>query len=205
MSSGLRSRGRKPDAAKRAAIVKAARDEFFAVGFGGTTIENIAARAGVSKVTVYNHFGDKQGIFSAAVEGECEKIRDQLLDDDPRVPLHDRLMNFGRSMIAFLERPEMIAFEHRLAAETKQHPDLGERFLEAGPRRMHRALAGLLDRAARRGEIIPANSHVAAEQLASMFKGLSDIERRFGTPTSRDDTETRLMGAVDTFLRAYGR
>ena len=205
MSSGQKLRGRKPDPDKRAAIVKAARDEFFAVGFEGTTIENIAARAGVSKVTVYSHFGDKHGVFSAAVESECEKIRDQLLDDDPQVPLRDRLMNFGRSMIGFLERPEMIAFEHRLAAETKQHPDLGERFLEAGPRRMHRALAGLLERAASRGEIEPTDSHVASEQLASMFKGLSDIERRFGSPASREETEKRLTTAVDVFLKAYGR
>ena len=63
--------GRPADLAKRQAILQTAGRSFFDVGFAATSIEQVAAEAGVSKVTVYNHFGDKRGLFTAAVEAEC--------------------------------------------------------------------------------------------------------------------------------------
>ncbi|MEO1488476.1 MAG: helix-turn-helix domain-containing protein, partial [Pseudomonadota bacterium] len=55
-----RKPGRPSDQAKRDAIVEAASDLFFEHGFAATSIEQIASLAGVSKVTIYNHFGDKR-------------------------------------------------------------------------------------------------------------------------------------------------
>ena len=75
MSSGeVKRTGRPTDEAKREAILGAAADSFFAHGFAASSIEQIAADAGVSKVTIYNRFGDKRGLFAAAVERECEQI-----------------------------------------------------------------------------------------------------------------------------------
>jgi len=59
--------GRPSDAAKRAAIVEAASQSFFDIGFAATSIEQVAADAGVSKVTMYNHCGDKHSLFTASV------------------------------------------------------------------------------------------------------------------------------------------
>ena len=50
---------------KRAAIVAAAIDEFLASGFDATSMDRIAARASVSKRTVYNHFPSKEALFAA--------------------------------------------------------------------------------------------------------------------------------------------
>ncbi len=69
-----RKAGRPLDAAKRAAIVDTAAHHFFHLGYAATAIEQIAADAGVSKVTIYNQFGDKRALFTAAVECECEKM-----------------------------------------------------------------------------------------------------------------------------------
>lgn len=73
--SARRKVGRPLDAAKRAAIVEAAAHHFFHHGYAATAIEQVAADAGVSKVTIYNQFGDKRALFTAAVECECEKMR----------------------------------------------------------------------------------------------------------------------------------
>ena len=57
-------RGRPVDPAKREAIVAAAAHSFFDIGYAATSIEQIAADAGVSKVTIYNQFGDKHTLFA---------------------------------------------------------------------------------------------------------------------------------------------
>ncbi len=174
------------------------------MGYTAASIEAVAADANVSKVTVYNHFCDKRGLFAASVEHECEIIRGQLLFDENQGPLRERLLAFGRSMVAFLSRPEMIRFEQRIAAEVEREPELGHCFLEAGPRRMHRALAGLLEREQDRGTLILDDALQAAEHLAAMCKGLADLERRFTGCTDADAAERRVRSAVDLFLRGYG-
>jgi TetR/AcrR family transcriptional repressor of mexJK operon len=156
-------------------------------------------------VTIYGHFGTKTALFTAAVESECEKIRGALLFDDGQAPLKERLAAFGHSMIAFLSRPEMVRFEQRIAAETTKHPELGNCFLEAGPHRMLKALAGFLERARARGEVGALDPMIAAEQFAAMVKGLSDMDRRFGRPIDRAATNRRIDAAVALFLKGYGR
>ncbi|MEH6724432.1 MAG: helix-turn-helix domain-containing protein, partial [Qipengyuania sp.] len=56
--------GRPADEAKREAILAAAAASFFEHGFAASSIEQIAADAGVSKVTIYNRFGDKRALFA---------------------------------------------------------------------------------------------------------------------------------------------
>ena len=54
---------------KRAAILTAARELFLSDGFDRTSVDAVAARAGVSKRTVYDYFGDKQTLLQAVVDG----------------------------------------------------------------------------------------------------------------------------------------
>ncbi|MCB2072509.1 MAG: TetR/AcrR family transcriptional regulator [Novosphingobium sp.] len=199
-----RRSGRPCDAKKREAILSAAIRAFFEHGYTGATIEAIAADASVSKVTVYKHFHDKDGLFAAAVEAECEKIRTPLLDGDGKGPLAERLVRFGMAMNAFLSRPELVKFERRLAAEIEHLPHLGECFLEAGPRRCHRTLSDLLRNASVRGELDIDDPILAADQLSSMFKGMGDLERRFATQQDPASVEKRIHAAVDMFMRSYG-
>lgn len=197
-------RGRSADLGKREEILLAAKRSFFEHGYAATGIEAVAAAAGVSKVTVYNHFGDKRGLFTAAVEHECENIRGALLFDDTSESVRDRLLAFGRSMAAFLSRPEMIRFEQRIAAEVEFEPELGHCFLNAGPRRMHVALAGLLEREVARGKLKLDDPMQAAEHLAAMCKGLADLERKFTGHSDPEAADRRVVSAVDLFLRGYG-
>lgn len=53
---------------KRAAVIAAATEEFLAAGFEATSMDRIAARAGVSKRTVYNHFPGKEALFAAILQ-----------------------------------------------------------------------------------------------------------------------------------------
>ncbi len=205
MSTQLRKRtGRPTDLAKREAIVDAASDAFFRDGYAASAIEQIAAEAGVSKVTVYNHFGDKRGLFTAAVERECEKIRGHFsLESIGRGGLRERLTAIGEAMVAFLSRDEMVQFERRIAAETEHEPAIGIAFLDAGPRRMKRAFTVLIEAMRDSGELQVEDAELAAEQFASMCKGLGDLERRFGAGNDHARNAQRIAGAVEVFLQAY--
>lgn len=202
--SRTRRAGRPSDAAKRQRIIDAAAQSFFAGGFAGTAIEQIAADAGVSKVTIYNHFGDKRGLFAAAVESECEKIRGHFsLAEMPAGSIATRLVAIGEAMMAFLHRPEMIHFERRIAAETVAEPAIGAAFLEAGPRRMKQAFSAWLRHACTAGELAIADTDLAAEQFVALCKGMGDLEHRFGAEVTSEDRKRRIAGAVAMFLAAY--
>lgn len=198
--------GRPADPAKRGAILAAASKSFFGVGFAATSIEQVAATAGVSKVTVYNHFGDKRGLFTAAVEAECERLRGHFrIEAQEGKDLRARLTAIGEAMVAFLSRPEMIQFERRIAAETEHEPAVGAAFLAAGPHRMKRAFVEWLAAMDEAGEIAVEDPELAAEQFVAMCKGMGDLERRFGMAKDDARDRQRIDGAVEVFCRAYLR
>lgn len=198
--------GRPADEAKREAILAAAAASFFEHGFAASSIESIAADAGVSKVTIYNRFGDKRALFTAAIETECAQIRESLKVPEIRSgSLHDRLTAIGEAMVSFLSRPKMIQFERRIAAETEHEPPVGAAFLAAGPHRMKKAFAELIAAMHDAGEIKVEDPELAAEQFASMCKGMGDLERRFGAPDDPKRNRERIEGAVEVFCRAYVR
>ena len=186
------------------AILEAAGRAFFDVGYAAASIEQIAEAAGVSKVTVYNHFGDKSGVFTAAVERECGKMRGHFqIEAMPGTDLRARLTAIGEAMVAFLSRPEMVQFERRIAAETEHEPAVGLAFLEAGPHRMKAAFAALLAAMHESGEVDVPDPVLAAEQFAAMCKGMGDLDRRFGLPADPRRDRERIAGAVEVFCRAY--
>ncbi|MEE4205764.1 MAG: TetR/AcrR family transcriptional regulator [Erythrobacter sp.] len=209
-SDAPRKPGRPSDRAKRAAILEAATHSFFERGFAATSIEQVAADAGVSKVTIYNHFGDKRTLFTAAVDRECEKIRGHFSIGEAQGQsvadtIRDRLTAIGEAMVAFLYRPEMLQFERRIAAETESDPEIGRAFLEAGPWRMKEAFAAFLEHAAAEGDLVIEDHGAAAEQFVSMCKGMGDLGRRFGARPEPGENAVRIRGAVDVFLAAYGK
>ncbi len=199
-----KKQGRPSDAAKRQRIIDAAAHSFFQTGFAGTAIEQVAADAGVSKVTIYNQFGDKRGLFSAAIECECEKMRGYFsLQEMPAGSIRERLTAIGEAIVAFLFRPEMIQFERRIAAETEAEPAIGAAFLKAGPWRMKQAFSAWLRHACDGGELVIADTDLAAEQFVALCKGMGDLEHRFGTAVLPGDNQRRIAGAVEVFLAAY--
>ncbi|MBU7581203.1 MAG: TetR/AcrR family transcriptional regulator [Porphyrobacter sp.] len=205
-SGAARKPGRPLDAAKRVRVVETAAQHFFQNGYAATAIEQVAADAGVSKVTIYNQFGDKRALFIAAVESECEKMRGHFsLDGTQQGSIRDRLTAIGQAVFAFLFRPEMIQFERRIAAETEADPAVGLAFLEAGPWRMKQGFGAWLARSCEEGELAIPDPLLAAEQFVSLCKGMGDLERRFGAPVSPDERDRRIAGAVDVFLAAYSR
>jgi len=203
-STAAKKIGRPADDAKRQAIVEAATHSFFEHGFAATAIEQVAADAGVSKVTVYNHFGDKRGLFVASVQAQCEKMPGHFsIEESNDGDIEERLLTIGQGMMAFMSRPEMVQFERRIAAETEAEPSLGQAFLDSGPWRMKAIFGVWLQQMVDAGELRIEDPELAAEQFVSMCKGMGDLERRFGAKLDDRRNADRIRGAVDVFLGAY--
>ncbi len=198
--------GRPKDPAKRAAILEAAKALFSAHGFDGVSMDQIAQAAGVSKLTVYSHFGDKDGLLAAAVRAHCEQeLPVELLQPVPGMPLRERLVEIARAFQSLANSDTAIAGHRMLCTPNALPPQLAQRFWDAGPARVQAGLAALLQARVDVGELAIDDTHLAASHLCSLLKGESHARLMMGHPEPMDqaDVERHLQSAVDLFLRAY--
>lgn len=203
--------GRPKDPAKRAAILEAARTLFLQHGFEGVSMDQIAAVATVSKLTVYSHFGDKEKLFSAAVASYCEQqVPHALFERSSRVELRERLLQIARAFHAMASSPEAIAALRMLSTPQLAGSPVVGTFWDAGPGRINQELTSLLQRRAEDGElrldpIDEAGLSRAASQLLALLKGDAHARLLLGLDgLAEDDVPAHLGSAVDMFLRAYG-
>ena len=198
--------GRRKDGAKRDAILAAARNLFFARGIDATTIEDIAASAGVSKVTVYGHFGDKPTLFEACVRTEASRMEQAFLLSHPRGnSLRECLHAMGVPLLRFLFSDEIVAFDRTLAAEASKHPALVDRFFAAGPYYCRGKLAEMIAAGQDRGEVAVDDPVHAAEDLVALWQGFLPKELAMDhlpTPT-HNEIDVRVRRGIDIFMRAY--
>lgn len=197
--------GRPKDLAKRAAILDAAKRMFVQHGFDGVSMDQIAAEAGVSKLTVYSHFGDKEALFAAAVKSHCEQgLPSTLFDPAPEVPLRERLMTIARAFYAMITSPESIAGHRMLCTPQLASTPLSQMFWDAGPRRVQEGLAALLQRRIDAGELEIPDVPRAAAQFFTLVKGEPHAQMVFGCcPAGIDEADAHLAASVELFLRAY--
>jgi TetR/AcrR family transcriptional repressor of mexJK operon len=204
--------GRPKDLGKRAAILDAAKRIFTAQGFGATSMDQIAAEAGVSKLTVYSHFGDKEALFAAAVEAHCtSQLPPALFDPQPDTPLRERLLGIARAFYSMVSSPEAVAGHRMLCTPQLAGTALSKLFWEAGPQRVHDQFAQLLQRRIDAGELRigdgPADVARAASQFFVLLKGEPHARMVFGCcerAATASAARAHVEASVDMFLRAYG-
>ncbi|WP_419994059.1 TetR/AcrR family transcriptional regulator [Streptomyces boninensis] len=194
-------------ARKREAILDAARRVFLREGFSAG-VDLLAAEAGVSKVTVYNHFGSKERLFMAVIG----QTLDQALGESQEV-IHERLaeaediraalVETCRTWVHGLTTPEVLALRDLIAAERRRFPELGLTWLERGPTRQHAAIAAALDRLVARGRLDIPDTALAALQLAGLVLHPHLVLSQYGGGVDPRLVEQLIQGGVDLFLRSY--
>jgi TetR/AcrR family transcriptional repressor of mexJK operon len=199
------SPGRPKDLGKRAAILDAAKRMFTAHGFERVSMDQIAAEAGVSKLTVYSHFGDKETLFSAAISAKCEEqLAQGLFAVDPNSSLREQLLGIGRAFLALINSEEALAI-HRVVTTQPPPAKLGQLFWDAGPRRVQEAFESFLRDEIAAGALDIPEVHRAASQFLCMLKGEAHMLLLCGCIDCIDEAEAEahVQATVDMFLRAY--
>jgi TetR/AcrR family transcriptional repressor of mexJK operon len=202
-----RKAGRPRDPAKHAAIVEAARDAFFARGFHAATIEDIAQAAGVSKVTVYSRFGDKETLFEEVIRAEGERMA-AIFDREIAQggSLEEQLNAFGMALAELKFSEEHMAVERVLMNEIAQSPMLAQRFFAAGPALCLVRLADAIGAAAAKGDIEVDDAALAADDLVGLWLGAGDLEIKLGLvpPPDAAALRRRVHRATSLFLKMVG-
>jgi len=110
---------------KRTAILSAALVEFETRGYRETSMDRIAATAGVSKRTVYNHFASKERLFEAIAAQLIERVQD--LGDhayDPHRPPAHQLRDIGGQILDMLATPSFLSLAKVTLVELIRSPTL---------------------------------------------------------------------------------
>ncbi|NYZ63409.1 TetR/AcrR family transcriptional regulator [Luteimonas deserti] len=202
--------GRPKDLTKRAAILAAAERMFLQQGFEGVSMDQIAAEAGVSKLTVYSHFGDKDTLFTEAAAAYCEQqMPASVFEPASGTPIRQRLMEVAEAFFAMIGSPEAIAGHRLLCTPQMVEKRLPQRFWKSGPERVQAAFAELLRRRVETGDLDIEATRVdtAAAQFFVLLKG--DLHQRMvfdcdDAGTCAAQRRAHLDASVDMFLRAYG-
>lgn len=175
----LRMPGRPKDLEKREAILDAAQMLFAQRGVDGCPMEAIAAQSGVSKVTVYAHFGDKAKIFDAIVQRETDRLQTALGSASAEgATLEERLTKFGAALVEMMTAPCHLALDKTISLEAQRNPEVGKRFFDAGPGRVCTLLSAIIDEARARGEVRIEDADRAARDLLGLWLGFNALERR---------------------------
>jgi TetR/AcrR family transcriptional regulator, mexJK operon transcriptional repressor len=200
------TQGRPKDPAKRRGILAAARDLFLEHGLAAVSMDAIADRAGVSKATVYSHFGDKEDLLRAVLDAETgdydpppEKVT--LVDEKE---LRHRLTAFGTDLLRILTRPGVLALGRLLVNEARRHPDEAAHFFARGPEATHRRLTALLDAATERGFLRCDDPGLMADHLLSMWIGQRHLRQQLGLcrPPRPREIAKHVEACIDTILKA---
>ncbi len=207
MADSASRAGRPRDVGKGVAILDAAWSLFLARGVEGTSIETIAARAGVSKVTVYSHYADKTALFVAAVRREMDRIEAAGASAGSRdaVDVASQLTGFGIGLMTFLVSQPAVDFYGVVAGELRRHPDLAASFYRLGPGASRAMIAAIIAAAAERGELVVEDPGDAAEALFGLWQGMTNFQLSLNIDVEaiRADIPGRVSRGVARFMRLY--
>lgn len=188
--------------AKRLTIIQAATEVFLSQGYAVASMDAIAAQAGASKRTVYNHFPSKRELFRAVVavlysglsQGEAGRLQ---VEEPPERILPD----FARMVLAHLRRPDIMGLLRLVIAEHQRFPELALDFHTEGKGPAVALLERYLAAQRDRGRLRLDDPWLAATQFLGAVKEGVYWPALLGLPVPDDDRV--IAAAVDGFLAAY--
>jgi TetR/AcrR family transcriptional repressor of mexJK operon len=193
-------------ARKHRAIVEAATLAFLSKGYLGTNMDEIAALASVSKRTVYQHFSDKERLFTQIVLATTDEVDELVrLVADALTDTHDveaALRQLARQLLAALMRPQLIRLRRLVIASADRFPHLGRAWYERGFARVLATLSASFQRLAERGLLRVDDPLLAAQHFVGQLLWIPMNEAMF-TGDNQPRSEAELERYADAAVRAF--
>ena len=188
-------------AAKRAEILAAATEVFFEEGYGRASMDQVLARTGGSKRTLYKHFRSKEELFAAIVTNVSDRVLAALRPPLDASDIRETLVTMGVGYLTVLLSPDGLALYRAMVSEAPHFPELAQTFFANGPGRASSHLAGFFRDQESRGALRVADPQLAAAQFLGMVRGDLHLAAVLSVrrPAKRQIRKTVEQG-VETFL-----
>lgn len=202
----LEGQPQSPRDRRRAAIVVAARDVFFAEGYADASMDQITALSGVSKATVYAHFKSKDDLLLAVVEDVIQTIRAGTVDLPSDEDFHEWLTQLGRIASRQLTSVPAIALQRLAISEAARFPQIARALQQSG---VNTALAAMVvptfEAAIAKGVLYNSDPRVMLAHFFEMCFGkmLRDVLMGLSPGPSAREVEISVRLGVEAFLHGY--
>jgi TetR/AcrR family transcriptional repressor of mexJK operon len=191
------------DLAKSEAILDAASEVLGERGLAAP-IEEIARRAGVSKQTVYNHFGSKTELVRELVARRVSSMTAPLRQPDAEGHPEEALAAYARALIAVVTARTYSLMRITMQSASEM-PDLAREVFETGPKANRAQLARFLELEVKAGRLVIDDIAQAAEFFAGMVISHRQTEALLGlgSPPTEAEADRSAKAAARVFMRAY--
>lgn len=197
--------------AKRKCILDAATAVFVREGVAGASIDLIAAEAGVSRQTIYNHIGDKEKLFVAVVAEVSARSSYRLIQTIGTFPDHPT--DLESDLVEFAMRlcsncmcdADAMALRTLIEKEGPRYPELFETWKQYGPGSNWPAISGRFAKLAHQGYLDIEDPDLAARQFMALVNADLAVTREIGQAPKPAEIRSAATNAVRTFLKAFGK
>ncbi len=198
--------GRPKDLEKRAKILQAAKSIFLKMGYHATNMNQIAKEAGVTKLTVYNHFQDKGNLFICAIEESCEEsIRTKQFELTADSDFKQALQLMCQRALSIIYLPEALKLDCLLFELAAEQSPLTQQFFDASHTRMCHLWCDFFRQAIRLNFIKADDPLKQTEMIVSLMLGLRHYRVLLGLDTvpTAIEIDQMIQQAVELFLLKY--
>ena len=190
----------------RERILQAALVVFIEVGFERANLDKIASHAGVTKPTVYSHFGSKVGLLEAVAQHQTQQAITQFSPSlQSTGNVRRDLTGFAKLFLTNMLRPEAIRLHRFAIVEAMTHLELVAPLLSAGPQKLDEVLQNYLKTESEAGRLRCKDPSLAAKHLMGLLIGMDFLTIVVSQVVPNEaDIGRRVASAIDVFLNSYG-
>jgi TetR/AcrR family transcriptional repressor of mexJK operon len=194
---------------KRHTVLQSAEELFLTRGFNGTSMDEVADHAGVSKQTVYNQFANKAALFVEVVESMTARgakhVQAEMREPQNLGQVAAELSGHAKRLLAIVTTPKLMQLRRLVIAEADRFPELGRALYDGGPGRAIAGLAVHIQRWADRDLLSISDAKVAATQFNWLVMGepVNQAMFRADYVMSKAERVRHIEHAVRVFIAAY--
>lgn len=179
-------------AKRREEFLEAAGDLFVRNGFDNVGIDDIIARSGGSKTSIYRDFGGKEALFSESIRQRCKRTLQPIMhpipaNEDPLATL----LNFGVQFLKCVLSEDGILCHRIVMAESRRFPEVGQAFYAAGPQSVYQALSKIFLRLDKQSRIPKGGADALARHFHGMILTELQMGRLLANAPMPDDAQLR--------------
>jgi len=180
---------------------------FLESGYAAASMDAVAARAGVSKATIYVHFQNKRALFEAIVHRRTDAVFQALQLSDSRTDVRRMLTDIALNFVTMILRDDTLSVYRVVLAETPHQPEVGEAFYHGGPAFTRHKVGEFFVSLEKRGlmDFTGTDPFMVADLFLAMLAGDAHIKALFTAKPDEDRINRVIDTAVDLVLCRCGR